>query len=493
VTKGPDVRYLALRPIQEMMSRVLMNDPRFLYGVDISGDKLKSRLGKLLPGNKWLSGDYKAATDNIAKELSERCVVAIAKATHMPEDYVDLLMTSLTGHMYTVEDPETGLYLETKMQARGQLMGSPTSFPILCLINFALIWESVYPNVEFSDLSLLVNGDDCLFQTNDEGYARWAANAVAVGLTPSVGKTYFDARFMVMNSAMFEYSGVDNTGNIETLDDHTLIPFVNTGLLIGLKRSGDREKSFTSEDASVSGVESLGARARKLIEGFEWCSSELLRQFFTFNEVPDVPLFIPEVWGGLGLPETPEYTMPVEEYLLLQESVKAGLKFYKLESEQTLSPYYNLAKNELIASYGKVSKEFDQEISMMQWHHIDEPPVVRPDGMSEVVEHWVSMRERLVKREMEGKLEFETIDWMKVRMGPPKEVAGVWMSDCPGRVEVRHAGTGAYTVIPTISRRNTVFVPASPPLLTTSLSLFYSGLSVNVDGVDIHAKLRWIA
>jgi hypothetical protein len=239
VTAGPPETYSALRVVQKVMFEGMFRDERFLRG-DISGDRILNILGRLLNGNKWLSGDYKAATDNLVAELSARIVDRIAQRTEMPDIYQRLLLRALTGHFYTYDmafDPKYSIWAPLRRQLRGQLMGSPVSFPVLCIANFALIWASVFPGSDFCDVPCIVNGDDCLFQCDESQRQSWAGYADAVGLTPSVGKTYFSDRFMVINSELYTVETVMTRKG----ESYTYVPYVNMGLLMGLKRSGERE------------------------------------------------------------------------------------------------------------------------------------------------------------------------------------------------------------------------------------------------------------
>jgi hypothetical protein len=120
----------------------------------------------------------------------------------------------------------------TFRQSNGQLMGSLLSFPVLCVINFA-IWRHVKElnsGVTCNGLGLggssdfcLVNGDDILFAETAEGYSRWCEMVRKVGLIPSAGKNYFSNHFATMNSVPLSYD--------EDVRGLVPIPWVNQGLL----------------------------------------------------------------------------------------------------------------------------------------------------------------------------------------------------------------------------------------------------------------------
>jgi len=90
------------------------------------------------------------------------------------------------------------------------LMGSPTSFPVLCLINAALTRESqelsgdIPQGTVLDDFPILINGDDVAFPTTTPGYEMWKLVTACGGLHPSIGKNFTSRKFLVMNSTLFE-------------------------------------------------------------------------------------------------------------------------------------------------------------------------------------------------------------------------------------------------------------------------------------------------
>jgi len=400
VTKGPEYTYAALRPVQKMLFNTLKCDKRFMIGETMSATKVRQTLGYLRLGNKWLSGDYKAATDNLAIELSYLMVEEIASATAMPMVYRDLFQTALTGHSYVKENGkgDTKWYESMGKQARGQLMGSPVSFPLLCIANFALIWDTVFPDMSFEDVQCLVNGDDCLFQCDEDGKDAWEDGARAVGLTPSVGKTYYASDFYVINSVMYDCTGVDDEdGMLPWEGADVYIPFVNCGLLLGLKRSGERE------DGEAEGS-SLGARARKLLDGWEtgqeWMmtmSENLKKVYLDLNPLPDgIPVHIPEVWGGLGLPGD----MSPEEAKLYEcvrmKDISCGI----VKPEMTVTTYYKNSVSELGRLFGW-RKASDFRCGKTQFWSIAEPTEVSGETTEKVRAAWREIKEKKIGFELD--------------------------------------------------------------------------------------------
>ncbi len=394
VTKGPERTYAALRPVQKMMFRAISckNDARFMCGEDMHAKKVNNVLGSLDHGCKWLSGDYKAATDNLAIEISHNVVEFIAQRTRMPMAYRDLLQKALTEHEYVRDDKENGR-VHVGYQARGQLMGSPVSFPILCIANFALIWEAIFPSKKFEEVQCIVNGDDCLFQCDEEGKLRWEEMAKAVGLTPSVGKTYFSDQFYVINSVMYDCTQTKTYSVVWThLDeeDHYYVPYVNFGLLLGLKRSGSKE------DGGLEST-SIGSRARKLMfgwysDGRDWrdgFEENLTKVFKLLNALPvGIPHHIPETWGGLGLPGR----LTEEETELYRKVVWLGVSCGGVHTEREMSVFYKKTVTELATKYGTTTELMNWRAGNAQWNHIYSGNEMEEANHEIVAEKWEKLR-----------------------------------------------------------------------------------------------------
>jgi hypothetical protein len=404
VTTGPPLMYTALKPVQKWLWSTLKADKRFAIGAPITRDYVNRVLGKLLVGNKWLSGDYKAATDNLAIELSYFIAKEIADVAKMPRCYEELFIRALVGHDYVLEEDD-GKFLKRAPQARGQLMGSPVSFPILCIANFAIIWSAIAPcddkwvwdNVDqrytndsilstkqsFKDLKCIVNGDDCLFQTDQVGYDRWAQIAKGVGMSPSVGKTYFSDEIMVINSMLFA-DKTDNDIDFPTVDIEE-VPYVNLGLMMGLKRSG---RGADVVEVSKNGwqVDSgVGGRAHALIKGFgPLAKRKLMKDFIIFNDRflkphGPRPYSVPSEWGGYGLPTLGEVKPSPEDMAAVvamdMRLIDSNLRPIRPPSEAKLdiaSPFFKHANNLLKNRFGtKFTRSKAQALGALQWTSIN--------------------------------------------------------------------------------------------------------------------------
>jgi len=363
ITKGPPVLNTVLRPLQKLLHSICASDERFVIGGPCTLDVLRSvfctrssgRIGDPASGLKWLSGDYKAATDNLNALLSTTIADEFSNVLGLDDRYRQLLQRSLCGHSmcrplrkFEVEGPGDVL-----PQARGQLMGSITSFPVLCVANFALIWlakeEAAGVSIPFDEVDVIVNGDDCLFPASANCKRIWERLAVVAGLTPSVGKTYYDDRFAVFNSILFSTDSFLGRAPVDYKDDvhrrgldcvpnadscpcrvaycyewtPRIIPYLNFNLLLSVGRSVG-EESATKDDLP-------GARARAMLDGFDdpeqrrWIMANFVAEC---KRRPGVlprraSWYWPEEFGGAGLPEVyPDFVMDRQDRRLLNGLLK---------------------------------------------------------------------------------------------------------------------------------------------------------------------------
>jgi len=307
ISKGPPLLYTALKPLQKFLWKTLKRHQVFsLIGRYVLPDDIQWCLGDLEDGEVAVSGDYQASTDNlhswVSETLLDQLLICLGEnATDedlvlSPKDFFQSLRTlclkALTKHTFS----HNGL----KPQKEGQLMGSIISFPFLCLANAALCRRSmevsdrkVYNLYGSRCVPLLVNGDDCLFKGRDGRIRQiWEAMASHAGLSSSVGKTYFSRDFCTINSTIFEWSV---TQWVER-------KYINLGLLHGQKRS------VVSGSSSMNQPEAqLGVLARELKRSCPprlWPSVK--NRFISLNSIAlktyQVPWFVPEWLGGLGLP-----------------------------------------------------------------------------------------------------------------------------------------------------------------------------------------------
>jgi hypothetical protein len=290
----------ALKPLQKLIHGRLRKHPSFQLIGKVISEEVVAHIDAF-EDCKFVSGDYSAATDNLNSDCTEAAIECIlgnmrGKLSRKPE-FMLLARRSLTGLI--VQDKELGLEY---MMSRGQLMGSLLSFPILCLINFAVwrhsaelaygtacdgqgkggIWDKV-----------LINGDDIGFAASNKHYEVWKNLVPQVGLTPSQGKNYFTREFLTLNTRIFR----------QTVEGHWYhVPFLNVGLLVqggsdrknGQTKLGQLESLGAMHDDFVAGAEFKGASSSIFISAWKHVLKKTMRN-----------LFGPKELGGLGAHAVP--------------------------------------------------------------------------------------------------------------------------------------------------------------------------------------------
>jgi hypothetical protein len=238
ITKGNTLRYWLSRDYQKQLWRYLQKYPQFaltgrpLMASDLHG--LVAREKKLgLSFDKWVSGDYAAATDTLDLRHTKAAFESSLKS-HLPvgpialkPKYQEVLRSVLYEQdiLYPENLRRQFGGLEPAAQETGQLMGSTLSFPILCTINLCAYWAALEERFgrkfRIQDLPVLVNGDDILFRCDDQLYRIWLRKTKEVGFELSLGKNYVHPDYLTVNSQlyfhdkkrdMFLHQGVLNAG-----------------------------------------------------------------------------------------------------------------------------------------------------------------------------------------------------------------------------------------------------------------------------------------
>jgi hypothetical protein len=314
ISKGPPFRQYLLKPLQKHLWNILSEHPAFrLIGEPISEEYVLERMGAKLPeGESYLSGDFADATNEIYSWVSELIATGIALRLKLTPEMTKLFVASLVGHKIIYGK-------QNAPQVRGQLMGSITSFPILCIANAAISrWALEFGakrTYTLADARIAINGDDLLMRTNMRGYAFWKLATSFVGLRESVGKSYFSRVYLNMNSMPYlrlegrtkvyavDYDDLSHR-NVERPNPFQQLNFVNFGLVTGMKRS----QGVLGADAIAGGKEdTLGARCRAIMDTAPSGMQERLLKLFikhhrTALTAFKLPWFIPEWLGGVGLP-----------------------------------------------------------------------------------------------------------------------------------------------------------------------------------------------
>jgi hypothetical protein len=323
ITKGPPFIQTTLRALWKHMHTITKGHPAFsLIGQPVDEIYISDRLGNQLgESQKYLSGDYADATNGLYSWASDEAADEIGSQVKLYPVEKRLLKSSLTGHI-----------LRGKQQKRGQLMGSITSFVILCIINAAACrWASEVDQKRIftlKDAPIMINGDDCAIKCTEVGRHAWQLITQFVGLEESVGKTYFSKDFIEINSTQFrreqedpqtlilekterirnpvKYDGapkmITQTRMVKRLIPFRMTRYVNVGLMFGLKRSGLSVGLNDQDDPR----QNLGTRYRELLR---LCPSQMKEQahkaFINHHRnllvATRLPWFVPEWIGGVGL------------------------------------------------------------------------------------------------------------------------------------------------------------------------------------------------
>jgi len=322
ISKGPAKPYYLSRYLQKFLWKVMKQNPSMrLIGEPISADLLSDRLGGLQKGEVWVSGDYQSATDFLHPVLCESAINAIVQCSGLTSGWAELFRKALTGH--TIYRKDEDIKARLGPQRWGQLMGSPLSFPILCLINAAITRRVMEVSerrvMTLAESRLVVNGDDIGFPIKEEDYDMWSYATRKGGLVKSVGKNYTSRDFIVLNSMMYHYS----TFQIRLFDEVSLrfgqsehkvwdpVPFLNGALLFGLKPKGDFDQGANVGAIDLlPGVDtSLQARQRTMLEqarGYfdrKVLDTEFIRSHKPLLDKlpPGMDWVMPPALGGLGL------------------------------------------------------------------------------------------------------------------------------------------------------------------------------------------------
>jgi len=182
ISKGSPLPYAVANALQPLLFSLLSEQKWFANDRPVTGSLIRERLPPLKSGQKWKSADFKGATNNLRSRLSRACAEEFADCLGLDEASKRILVTTLINH--SIYDRETKTYFQ---QRRGQLMGSPTSFPVLCIVNLALVSLGLDRGIE--DIDCLVNGDDLLVAMYPHEEKVWARVTQLGGLEESVGKS----------------------------------------------------------------------------------------------------------------------------------------------------------------------------------------------------------------------------------------------------------------------------------------------------------------
>jgi len=377
ITKGGAAEYYRAIELQKFMHSNLKRHPVFQYiGHPIDDQSWVQAFGlrkELKEDEFYVSGDYKAATDNLRRDLSLFCWQMIAESGLISwHGRVELLSNTpyyLLGRKclgFHRLHYGKGRNEEVVDQSWGQLMGSPMSFPILCIVNAAASLVSLGQHLA-PGTRMRVNGDDIGFIANEESYATWKYVTKVCGLEFSLGKNYTSRDFLIMNSELRrppkEASNdmivtevlVDRTFDPETAEwteHHTrklvrrpwkLEGFLNQSILYGTVKKGldaGQKKVIHWTDLESLSHEALrgipSGQQEKVLKTF------LMAQLKVVKSLPTgCNLYIPKSLGGAGCaipqgctlcemlekhssPEEAERSLKIAAYLACNNRARLG-------------------------------------------------------------------------------------------------------------------------------------------------------------------------
>jgi len=183
------------------------------------GNPTDERLGHMQDGclgKEWLSFDYESATDNIKTAYVQRAIeVLISRAEGLDDDEIRCLR--VLGE----------LNLGEGVTESGQPMGSPMSFPVLCLINKTVVDLALSDLLEKGEISFkewtshrcLINGDDLLTKSTSSGSLPQSifSHGGKVGLRTNWEKTLADPEIGEINSTVFKNCTLQKKTNVSAL------------------------------------------------------------------------------------------------------------------------------------------------------------------------------------------------------------------------------------------------------------------------------------
>jgi hypothetical protein len=383
ITKGESQPYYFAKPFQKRLWSYLQEHSQFavtgqtidkshIYDLIGKTKNLEQRYGLIYKFNKFVSGDYSAATDNLSIGSTKCVFEEFLNRSDLSFGDKERYREVLYQHEVFYPEKESG-GIEPLTQTNGQLMGSPLSFPILCVVNLICYWIALeyymQGYLEYNEsipielLPVIINGDDILFCCNDSLYSIWQETIRYVGFELSIGKNYIHEKLLTANSRLYEY---DSDKNIVTE-----IPFFNVGLLLGQSKVGqdDRNRQLIGEEAE----QSLRGVYNCVLEG---CNNKLrTHNRFMYYHKEQIPrcrenYFASISLGGLGFrlyDEVKPYVTftPYQRCLASQFLNGEGVTCGFVSSSRQNFPNKELSTQKVLVPYGPLREwefEFDGDV-----------------------------------------------------------------------------------------------------------------------------------
>jgi hypothetical protein len=316
ISKGNALENWLLKPIQkELASQLLSHEVFKLTGTPLTEDHINRMFGHLPLDTKFLSGDYEDATNEMRQFASRHCIRACLARMGLTRKYPKLCQLaerSLCDNLvnYTVSREERGKLVKDLIEGRqyeAQPMGKVLSFVCLCIINLSVCrWvceKDQNRRIAVKQFVGFINGDDCVFPL--QKFSLWEQFSPLSGLKNSIGKTFW-SHLIEMNSMSFVRSS-PLLGPV--IGGFRYVPYINFGLLRGLKRSAE----CGAKSHPLAALTNIGAQHEELVDRLDEFYTPLTDLFLQerykvlhHEEVKGIPWFVPCWLGGLGLKPAPD-------------------------------------------------------------------------------------------------------------------------------------------------------------------------------------------
>jgi len=207
------------KPLQNWMHSSLKRNRAFrLIGEPTNWEYVQDVFGANNQ-DELISSDYSAATDNLHSWCSELVVREITAKIYsegngyyglLRDEFQELLTKTLTEHDIVIMTGKKKDISIKSAQTKGQLMGSITSFPILCLINAGVNRLLFERKDKLESLKMCINGDDIVIAAGCTLAKHRELNSY-VGSKLSPGKVFISKKFLNINSRFIIHT---NTGKV---------------------------------------------------------------------------------------------------------------------------------------------------------------------------------------------------------------------------------------------------------------------------------------
>jgi len=199
-----------LRPVHEAAYDYISSFGWCVRG-DIKGVHLFPLLLDKRDNEKYISGDYEAATDNLNPDAVLAVVEVLAES--LPEELGKVLIDSFTDIWFAERKNNQEI---RRSVLRGSMMGNLCSFVVLCLLN-KICHEITVDEIalERGDSSMhsrlvRINGDDIAFCGDDGVFRKWRNVTSRIGFVVNEKKTGVSEKIIELNSQPFLVSWFDS-------------------------------------------------------------------------------------------------------------------------------------------------------------------------------------------------------------------------------------------------------------------------------------------